>query len=130
MRRPLLLLLLVALALPSGCLLGDDDPEYEYSLAAIDSVQALPTIAPTVGFRVVAGFPTSCWELVDVQVTQLSTSLYTVALNGRIRNDIGCGDMWWRFERDVTVDVAAPGDYTFRFLRRGGEPLEVIAQVR
>ncbi len=128
MRR---LLPLAILACVSGCLLGEDDdgPGYFYGLAAIDSVQVLSAEAPEVQLRVFAGFPTPCWSLVDVQVESPSAGVYTVALNGRIRRGAVCAEVWNAFTRDESIDVTAPGTYTFRFMRRSGEPLEVIVQV-
>jgi hypothetical protein len=120
-------LVLAALTV-AGCL-GVEDGEYVYRAAGVDSVRVVSAVAPTVEFLVYGAFPTPCWDFTGTHVTETAPAVYSVSLLGRARRDRVCIALYAPFEREVEVDVPAPGDYRFEFVQPSAEPVRVDVHV-
>ena len=109
------ILLLSMIVVLSGCSLFDaEDDAYNYSYAAVESVEVLSIEEGRVVFLCHAAVPTPCHEYGSKTVRHEGSKVF-VRLSSRIRQDRRCIFMLSSLDERIEIGVASGQTYTFRF---------------
>lgn len=111
-----LIILSTFLLFTTGCTTGQSLDEANYVSVLPELVEVENKTDDSITIKMVNTCGSACWDNLK-EVINRSESVITIQTMAELTSEI-CTEQCVRYEREYTVDIPAPGDYTLQFVHR------------
>ena len=113
MKYPIIILFALLL-LSAGCTTGQSIDDTDYVTVLPSEVEMVNKAADSVTFRMINPCGSACWDDLRELIDQ-NENTFKIKTIAEVTSEI-CTEQCVRYEREYSVEIPEPGEYTFQFI--------------
>jgi hypothetical protein len=110
------LILSVLLLLTTECTTGQSIDETDYVTVLPEQVEMINKTEDSVTFRMINSCGSACWDNLQ-EIIDRDVNTFMIKTIAEVTSEI-CTEQCVPYEREYTVEISSPGEYTFQFTHR------------